>query len=798
MENDATSALFDVPFRLLDVGTRPPTLALSASCPYLALRSTPSLPGLVATDDADVELPFSSQVQSLRRSPSSLESAAALPVAPTPQELAILILSRHHYAVHAVRIVFHKIQRPSKVELLVASTVDDDGTSDRHDAVTLYLSASFRRLVSVSLPPPSVVGWQTPSALSLSLPPSSNVRHCAFLRLLLFPASSHPENPRRRVTIKSLQLLGSLRAHGAHARSLPPVRSPSPSTVEPVDVDDDSEALRELFAKHGVRDDQLLSRLIERSPTVAPPQPPESPPTSRAASRVNAASKSLRPSPEASASLTPDALDPLDSIFDQAMRAFVHARARQHSLLQSIGLVSSCSCCACCSCSSSSESRRLQLLLPSISAGDPRRHQAIVVHTFGAFFAQCLLHGGGDDDDDSAELQAFAVQLAERLSPVLVPAGMPPALVVEGLVAVIALGLGASRSRSVLHATLHLVRSLFQCRSPAGEAEAEADWVTATPRGLVTTRLRAVLDAVLASPRLWARPTRLATTRVDREWLLTLRLLLDQSKTSSSLITALVPLEDAEEEKPARVNRLRSLRWVLQQRQAGGITSEQATAVRGFCQRVMQEDNSSTQRRLATECLALLSRSDASAKPIAPASRRSLDVHLASLRRHLQRSESEEAATETADERARRQERREPSHTPLSHRFPLSAKQRDALVRRTTQYFALHARPDALYSHAFTVESVEGHNGAFERGNISFRGLVQPRQVPAPDASFHERLQRATQPFTFDERLVRHETAVHAPFARFRGTLEPRTEPPAPEQVRARTLLPAVQRSRWA
>ncbi|KAJ0404878.1 hypothetical protein ATCC90586_007828 [Pythium insidiosum] len=704
MENDATSALFDVPFRLLDVGARPPTLALSASCPYLALQSTPSLPGLVATDDADVELPFSSEVQSLRRSPS-LESAAALPVAPTPQELAILILSRHHYAVHVVRIVFHKIQRPSKVELLVASTVDDDGTSDRHDAVTLYLSASFRRLMSVSLPPPSVVGWQTPSALSLSLPPSSDVRHCAFLRLLLFPASPHPENPHRRVTIKSLQLLGSLRAHGTHARSLPP-----------------------------------------------------------------------------------------------AMRAFVHARAQQHALLQSIGLVSSCSCscCACCSCSSSSESRRLQLLLPSISPGDPRRRQAIVVHTFGAFFAQCLLHGGGDDDDGSAELQAFAVQLAERLSPVLVAAGMPPALVVEGLVAVVALGLRASRSRSVLHATLHLVRSLFQCRSPAGDDEAEADWVTATPRGLITTRLRAILDAVLASPRLWARPTRLATTRVDREWLLTLRLLLDQSKTSSSLITALVPLEDAEEEKPARVNRLRSLRWVLQQRQDGGMTSEQATAVRGFCQRVMQEDNSSTQRRLATECLALLSRPDASAKPIAPASRRSLDVHLASLRRHLQRSESEEDATQKADERAQRQERREPSHTPLSHRFPLSAKQRDALVRRTTQYFALHARPDALYSHAFTVESVEGHNGAFERGNISFRGLVQPRQVPAPDASFHERVQRATQPFTFDERLVRHETAVHAPFARFRGTLEPRTEPPAPEQVRARTLLPAVQRSRWA
>ncbi|KAJ0389695.1 hypothetical protein ATCC90586_010653 [Pythium insidiosum] len=185
---------------------------------------------------------------------------------------------------------------------------------------------------------------------------------------------------------------------------------------------------------------------MERSPAVAPSQPTESPSTSRAASREDAASQSLRPSPEASASLAPDALDPLDSIFDQAMRAFVHARAQQHALLQSIGLVSSCSCYACCSSSSSSESRRLQLLLPSISPGDPRRRQAIVVHTFGAFFAQCLLHGGGgDDDDDSAELQAFAVQLAERLSPVLVPAGMPPALVVEGLVAVVALGLGASR-----------------------------------------------------------------------------------------------------------------------------------------------------------------------------------------------------------------------------------------------------------------------------------------------------------------------------------------------------------------
>ncbi|GLD93627.1 hypothetical protein PINS_up002219 [Pythium insidiosum] len=411
--------------------------------------------------------------------------------------------------------------------------------------------------------------------------------------------------------------------------------------------------------------------------------------------------------------------------------------------------------------------RRLFSLLPSISLDDSQRRIAIVAYTFGAFFTQCLLHHSppsapqddtdneDDEDENSSALVTHALHVAERFTPVLLLSkSLPPPLVAEGLVAVVGLALArpssssSSRasSRCVLHASLRLVRSLFQRRH-----RSTLDFVTATPRGVVTTRLRAVLGAVLVSRRLWTRPTRLAKTAIDRQWLQTLRLLYDQQETRASLVAALVPSTEEEQRKDngesTRENRLRSLRWVLQQQQRrkqrdAALTSEQTAAIRSCCERLLpptseKENGTLVLRRLASECLALLERldpehahtsSNSKSKESRLARSLSLDAQLASLRRHLQQQQqTEDDNDDVADERDDREAAAENAHESLDQRDLLSPTQRDALVRHTARYFQLHARPDALYAHAFTVESLEGHDGAFERG----QHLVPRRRRPA-------------------------------------------------------------------
>jgi hypothetical protein len=470
--------------------------------------------------------------------------------------------------------------------------------------------------------------------------------------------------------------------------------------------------------------------------------------------------------------------DILESPFDRAMRDFVAQQARLDHLLaltevpnQTIGN------------GDASKILSYSLPIPLINSGDSTRFEAIATHTFGSFFTQCLMNSECRGGTRCVE----SLRLAERLAPLLRIAGVPIELVYEGLVAIIVLALKSDTTRvsqDVFHAALHLVRTVFLERTSSGLCLLQA-----LPKGQVNVGLAAVLTAVLASPICWSLSSK---TTVDRELLQTLRLLITQTSTRSSFLRALWSRDhvanqasDADgstlQHLRSSFHRLRVVRWLLQ-RHAEKLTTQDRAAIRAFLGRLVgtAPGCDSKQNDLAAQCLCLL---DTATSPEAS----DLESQLRSLRMHIQ---EHDRPAKNGD------------HSPLFEVFPLTAVQKDAIVGQLRQYFQLHQRPTALYHHAFTTSSLEGHSDGdeFRKGNIVFRGHAQARSE-VPSLSFHDAIKQYAKPFTFASapQPITVETpvvAMETSFARFRGTVEPRRHEGSTSEATRRVIQSQVSVSR--
>ncbi|TMW64946.1 hypothetical protein Poli38472_009113 [Pythium oligandrum] len=686
----------------------------------LALPSTassilPHLPGFVHDHEQE-----SQAFSALWRSSAEQEF---------PQEVGLYVLASDRYAIDRLEIVFARAKRPSRM-LAYAAT----GSNSTYDVVSAYCSAAFRAIGSpFHWPPESILTKSSATNASIVLEPP---RSCVFFKFILFKPHITPLNPSATVAIKDLILHGILLPRSLFASSslLP---APVPFTPEENEKDPDLALLSRLLTTAGLSDATI--REVCAASSVSKPKPapdlPQSP----------IASPSTPPRSHVADLQQPHNI--LDSIFDQAMREFLQARASQDRLLRSFR-----------------SPRPLQLASMRVDS-----LEAVVVYTFGAFFAQCAL------EINDEELQSHAVNTAERLSPLLLDAGMPRELVYEGLLALLLLVLSETTPLSVFHDALQLTRTLFH----ADTAASTLDCITHLGSGRILTGLRSLLDKLLDTRHCWIR--RGTATTIDREFLRTFRLLLEQNATQKMLFKVLVPLKDHPSPSLlAIINRFRLFRWLLQ-RERAQLPPELIPSLRLYCQETRQSlsnqlSQSTTIPRLIAECLALI---DTSNSPL------DLNAQLQTMKKHLQTHPEPSS----------------PRHTPLFVAFPLTSPQREALVRRQQQYLDLHPRPTALYHHTFTPESLVGHDATqvFHKGNIVFKGDVETRSEPFERLEL--KLPPVDKPFAFDESLLNHpkhqKLTKTTPFAAFQGTILPRNGPrtPSPEP-KPRPQSPLVSRTR--
>jgi hypothetical protein len=126
------------------------------------------------------------------------------------------------------------------------------------------------------------------------------------------------------------------------------------------------------------------------------------------------------------------------------------------------------------------------------------------------------------------------------------------------------------------------------------------------------------------------------------------------------------------------------------------------------------------------------------------------------------------------------------AHCPLFRKHPLSPAADDQLSNLLRRYYDTRPRPPALYRHHFercnVVDTDTSKTTSIAKGNIHFVGVIEARESPQSDTSFHDRLAQQTRPFVFDppaSRATRHDgqsstTTVESPFSVFRGTVERR------------------------
>lgn len=268
-------------------------------------------------------------------------------------------------------------------------------------------------------------------------------------------------------------------------------------------------------------------------------------------------------------------------------------------------------------------------LLPAIAATDRGNLLEIVLYTFGNLSCECVCC-------DVAEMRALAVTTAECFVPVLRDT-MGSMVAFEGAIALLQISL-RDIDPHVFQVALHFAQSLFQ-QSSAYESGA-LGLVEEVTAGRLNQTLRLVFDALLTSPRCssmaavhhpsaqLSRGT--GKRRISPDVLRFIRLFLSQERTRPSVYRALVPEEDkaaSNQTGSNRVdeigwalhsNRLRVMRWLLQQHESGGVQvpREVVDAMQRYCSarlllspgETVTHTQTQTCERLATTCLLLLER----------------------------------------------------------------------------------------------------------------------------------------------------------------------------------------------
>ncbi|RLN55519.1 hypothetical protein BBJ28_00002769 [Nothophytophthora sp. Chile5] len=575
----------------------------------------------------------------------------------------------------------------------------------------------------------------------------------------------------------------------------------------------DEDSLETVLLEAGVSLD-LVSQVVAFQQATNDPESPLSDPTLQVASSPPTESNDsylLESKPTDNVDPQLDQEQEPVSPFDSALRQYVEQNARETAMLESV---------------LGSRIHSLDLSSwqsPTLSARDPANSNEVTLYTFGGFFTQCLLCGTSD-------VQVTCVRMVERYAQVLKTTANATAAF-EGIVAVVVLALRGSQSTQVFQTAIHLAHTLFQAPSSTrsmenqtpfdGETEATTVLLTQTTLGLVqelprtnwSHGLRVVLESALANPRCWSistaearsghnktrpgalgallRPDKRDSTHsvpptVDREFLQFMQLLLAQELTSMSFFEELLCELRALEKGSAvsitfRTNRLRLLRLLLR---SEGLRSQVPASVESRIQTLCRQivDRKASVRsfnggdtfmrqnvdvdliRLASDCL------EALAWPTAGVNA-SKQV-LSSIHKHLE-------ATQNSSRH----------HSALFLQDPLTAVEASEWIKQMQRYFSAHLRPSGLYRHCFVRGSLAGsEKGSTEtqellqKGNITFRGLVEARTPPT--RTFHQQLEQKTTPFVFEVHTQAAVPSLQLPgqqeiassFAAFRGSIERRSD----------------------
>lgn len=420
----------------------------------------------------------------------------------------------------------------------------------------------------------------------------------------------------------------------------------------------------------------------------------------------------------------------------------------------------------------------------------PRSVDQVVAYTFGGYFARCV------QEREDPDLRVRAIEAVDQYALVMKETigGM---VAFEGCVALISSSLEHSSDPRIFRASCQLACTLFEAMDEVVQltpstVKPTLDIVSELSQEHWLPGMARLLDEFLANDCCWSasvikcgKQAQLSQPKtVNRYFLQWVRLLLQQSATQRAFLVVCSSTDDLRLD-PARnyknrsqtavhtcaANKLRLLRLLLSNAvRRSAISDDVRERIAGYCRTLAQSSKHSdtvivsiTLQRLSKECMQRLAGQHSHDNPTT-----------------TNRGTDGTPARESSPKSAVR------AHCPLFRKHPLSPASADQLSSLLRRYYDTRPRPPALYRHHFercnVVDTDTSKTMSIAKGNIHFVGVIEDRDSPQSDTSFHDQLTQHTLPFVFgvpESHAARHggqssSTTVESPFSVFRGTVERR------------------------